>query len=396
MGGGMGVGGRGRKTTPHHEQRRTVRPEGSRFGSGRRVGSIELQQVSVWRGDRSVLENLDLVVADGERLALLGPSGAGKSTLLRAVAGIDPVARGRVRIDGRDVTDAPTRDRDLAMVNQQASLQPHLDVRRNVAFPLMVRHTDPAERDARVKAEARAFSLGGVLGRKPRALSGGERREVALARSLVRRVGALLLDEPFADTDGLRRSSLVTELIRIQEGYGVTLVCATNDQRVAMGLAHRCAVLNDGRIVQVARPTELFARPANVFVAGFLGTPPMNLLPGRVERAAGGVRVVAGPFRLQSFLPRVSDLVGMACTVGIRPTDLRYIRPGDVAALEEPVRAHAFLGGKVEVRLGTRGEELVAVLDRPAPEPGRLLRLGIDPADIHLFGPDGAAVSHGI
>jgi multiple sugar transport system ATP-binding protein len=368
------------------------------------VGRIELQSVTVTREGAMLLDRIELSVAEGERMAVLGPSGSGKSTLLRTIAGLeapDPPGPdrpdgGRVLFDGRDVTGLPPRDRDVSMVSQQAGLQPHLDVRRNMGFPLTLRRMAPEEVDARVEAEASAFSLGKLLRRRPATLSTGERHEVALARSLVRRASVLLLDEPVADQDGPRRASLVRELITLQEGYGVTLLVATNDQRVAMGLAQRCAVLDGGRIVQVGRPQDLFARPATVFVAGFLGSPPMNLMTGRVERAASGARIVAGPLRVRSFAPVVSDLVGTTCTVGIRPSDLHVAEPGSDAVLEEPVRSCAFLGAELEIRLGTADQELVATIARPGPGIGELVRLAVHPADIHLFGPDGVAITHGV
>ena len=360
------------------------------------MGSVELRGVCVSRDGRSLLDAVDLVVADGERLVLLGPSGSGKTTLLRALAGLDEVTAGTIWIDGRDVTRWPPRERDVGMVNQQASLQPHLDVAGNVGFPLRIRRTPKPEIDTRVAAEARSFSFRDRLTRRPATLSAGEQHEVALARSLVRKVGLLLLDEPLARADAPRRAVLLRELIAVQEGYGVTLLCATNDQRVAMGLANRCAVLDGGRIVQVGRPDELFARPASTFVAGFLGTPPMNLLPGRVERGVGGARIVAGPLRIPSFAPAVSDLAGANCTVGVRPSDLHRATDADVVTIEEPVRATAFLGAEIEVRLGGADGELVAHLDRPTPEVGELIRLGIDPAAVHLFDTHGGAVAHGV
>lgn len=360
------------------------------------MGHVELRAVSVVRDGEVLLDAVDVAVGDGERLAVLGPSGSGKTTLLRVVAGVQTADRGTVRIAGRDVTHAPARDRDVGMVDQAASLQPHLDVRRNVGFPLALRRVGRRERDARVEAEARAFSLRGMLRRRPNQISTGQRHEVALARSLVRRVGVLLLDEPFARTDPPRRTVLLRELVRVQEGYGVTLIAATNDQRVAMGLAHRCVVLDGGRVVQIGPPTELHARPANRFVAGFVGTPPMNFLPGRVERAASGVRVVAGPLRIRSFSPLVADLAGHGCVVGVRPTDLRAAGHDETITIEEVVRQAVSTGPAVEVQVGEPDAPLTASLAPPAPRLGALLRLAADPADIHLFDTTGAARAHGV
>ncbi len=363
------------------------------------MGSVHLYDLRVTKDGTEVLHGIDLRVDARERLAVLGPSGAGKSTLLRAVAGLDPVSGGQVVLDGRDVTDVPTRDREVSMVAQTAGLIRHLDVGQNVAFPLWVRGVEEAEREQRVEAEARAFSLRGILRRKPRTLSAGEQHEVALARSLVRRGGVLLLDEPFAQADAPRRGMLVQELIRIQEGYGVTLLLATNDQRVAMSLAHRCAVLHHGHLVQVATPTELYERPATTFVAGFLGSPAMNLLPGRIERLAGRIQIAAGPFRITSASPRISRWVDNDCTLGVRPHDLARATDDEVVVIEEVVRRSAFLGSEVEVAVGSSDDEadqVVAMLDRPAPRLGELLRLAVPPEKVHVFAPDGRIIAHGV
>lgn len=363
------------------------------------MGTVHLYDLRVTRNGGEVLHGIDLRIDAGERLAVLGPSGAGKSTLLRAVAGLDTVTGGQVVLGGHDVTSLPTREREVSMVSQTAALYRHLDVAGNVAFPLWVRGVEEEERDQRVAAEARAFSLGGLLRRKPRTLSQGEQHEVALARSLVRRGGVLLLDEPFAQADAPRRGMLVQELIRIQEGYGVTLLVATNDQRVAMSLAHRCAVLHHGRLVQVASPTELYAAPATTFVAGFLGAPPMNLLPGRIERVAGRAQVRAGPFGIPSVTPRLSRWVGSDCTLGVRPHDLQRAAGEELIVIEEVVRHQAFLGAQIEVAIGPSddpADHVVAMVDRPAPRLGELLRLSVSPDKVHVFAPDGQVITHGV
>lgn len=365
-------------------------------GEGSHVSSVQLMDLTVSRDGIPVLHGVDLEVADGERIALLGPSGAGKSSLLRAIAGFEEVTSGRILFDGADVTRLPTRERGLAMFAQDPALFHHLDVEANIAFPLSLRGIDAEERTRRVAAEARTFSLTRLLRRRPRTLSAGEAGEVALARSLVRRGTVLLLDEPLARTDGRRRSDLVGELIGVQEGYGVTCLLATNDGRVAMSAGQRCAVLHDGRLVQLGPPWELYQRPATAFVAGFLGTPPMNLLPGRIERIAGRTELVAGPFRVRSISPRLTPLAGGACTVGIRPADLRPASGDELIVVEEVVRRRVFLGADIEVAIGGPGDEVVARLPRPGPPPGALLRLTVDPADVHVFAPDGRALAHGV
>ncbi|MCC5948303.1 MAG: ABC transporter ATP-binding protein [Nitriliruptoraceae bacterium] len=363
------------------------------------MAQLELEGVTVSREGQRVLDGIDLRVDHGERLVVLGPSGAGKSTLLRTLAGLHRPQSGRIVLDGVDITQRSARDRDVAMVDQSATLQPHLDVGDNVGFPLAIRHMEEGEREQRVTAEARAFAFLGKLRRRPRTLSTGERHDVALARALVRRVGLLLLDEPFAHHDAPRTAELIRELIRTQEGYDVTLVASSNDQRIALGLAHRCVLLDRGRLVQVADTAELLARPATRWVAGFVGEPAMNLLEGRVDRAAGGVRIVAGPLRIVSFVPAITDLVGASVTVGVRPHHLVPVDPDasrpTPIALEEVVRASTFAGAVSEVHLGD-DPVVRASIPGPGPAVGSLLRLAIAPANVHVFDRDGRAVSHGV
>ena len=360
------------------------------------MSSVELRGVEVRRDGVPILRDICLTIPHGERFAVLGPSGSGKSTLLRTLAGVERVAGGEILFDDVDVTATPPRERNTAMVDQVATLLPHLDVARNVGFPLQVRDVADEEVGDRVRAEARAFGFLDRLRRRPRTLSTGQRDEVALARALVRRVGILLLDEPFAHHDAPRTSDLVRDLIATQQGYDVTLIVATNDQRIALGLTERCAVLQDGRVVQVDSPQGLFARPVNRFVAGFVGSPSMNLLPGRVEPARSGVRIVAGPLRLRSFAPAVTRLAGREVTVGVRPHDLRPLERGADPAIEEVVRKVVDAGSHVEVELGRHETELLAVIPRPAPRVGSLLALRLDPAAVHLFDGEGRAITHGV
>lgn len=363
------------------------------------MAKLELDSLTVGEGAARILHPLDLTVASGERLVVLGPSGSGKTTLLRAIAGVVTVSGGAITIDGRRVTHTAPRDRDVAMVDQQASLQPHLDVGDNVAFPLRLRRIADEEVTARVDAEARTFSLRRVLRRRPQTLSHGQRHEVALARSLVRRASVVLLDEPFAMTDPPRRERLLRELLEVQRGYGVTLIAATNDQRVAMLLGERLAVLEGGRLVQAGTTAELYAAPASSFVAGFVGSPPMNLVVGRVRAASSGVRVEAGPLRVRSFAPTVTDLAGRDVVVGIRPTDLAPDPTDAAVVVEEVVTRRAFLGSQVELGLAAPpGPDLTAVVDRDhAPQVGALVRLGVAPQRLHLFDPaTGAALAHGV
>lgn len=362
------------------------------------MASIELRDVTVNRGAHTLLDGVRLRVADGERVAILGPSGCGKTTLLRTVAGLETVRSGRVLLDDDDVTERHPRDRDLAMIDQEASLQPHLDVRRNLGFSLKLRRHPQAEIDERVAAEARAFSLRHLLARRPRALSGGEQHEVALARSLVRRASVLLLDEPFRRIDPDGRGRLLRELIRVQEGYGVTLLLATNDQRIALGIAHRLALLDGGRLVQVGAPDELYTRPGSTFAAGLIGTPPMNLLDGIVTRIDGQVHVQAGPLSVPTWSTEVTHQVGAPVTVGIRPHDVRLDPDPRGAALRLPVVRLEFQGAEVAVQLATGSEgRLVAMVRHPGPILDGQVGVRIDPADVHLFDPvRGTLITRGI
>jgi ABC-type sugar transport system ATPase subunit len=356
------------------------------------VARLELSAVGVVTDGTRVLEAVDLTVPDGTRTVVLGASGSGKTTLLRAVAGVTPVTSGRVWFDDRDVTDLPARDRDVAFVSQQGALQPHLDVGRNLGFALRLRRVPRAEEHSRVEAEARAFSLGGMLHRRPRTLSAGERHEVALARTLVRPSAVLLLDEPFAQIDAARRGVLRRELARVQEGYGVTLVATTNDPVTALALAQQIVVLEDGRVLQVGLPGELLARPASTFVAGLLLTPAMNLLPGRVEGAGAFTHLVAGPLRIPAA--RVPPGASRRVTLGVRPADVELGGRGP----DVPVRGRTFLGAEVELTVGRAGDPpIAAIVPRPAPEVGDRVRLRVAPERVHLFDPvTGFALVHGV
>lgn len=350
------------------------------------------------RGGSALLREVDLHVEDGQRLVLLGASGSGKTTVLRVIAGVQPVAKGTVCLDDQDVTSTPPQQRGLALVNQEGSLHPHLDVRGNLRFPLEVRGVKRHEVDARVDAEARAFSLTGLLRRRPSTLAEGERHEVALARSVVRTdQRALLIDEPFARVDATRRGALLRELITLQRGYAVTMVVATNDQRVAMGLAQRIAVLDEGRVLQVADPATMYDQPDNVVVAGTVGEPTMNLLPGRLDRSRGRVEVVADDLRIATWQPPVTRSTTETIWVGIRPTSLALTDQGGAGVLHGTVRRRAFLGHAVELWVDDGLQLVHAVVDPPGAEVGDAVRLAVKPAAVHVFDRlTGRAIAHGV
>lgn len=231
------------------------------------------------RGDRPAVDSFSLTVKDGEFLVLVGPSGCGKSTTLRMVAGLELPTSGKISISGKDVTNLPPKDRDIAMVFQNYALYPHMTVRENMAFALKLRGVKRAEIDRRVQAAAETLGLVDYLKRLPKALSGGQRQRVALGRAIVREPAVFLFDEPLSNLDAKMRVEMRAEIIRLHQRLGATMIYVTHDQTEAMTMGSRIVVMNEGRIQQVAPPLEVYERPANQFVATFIGTPPMNIFP---------------------------------------------------------------------------------------------------------------------
>jgi multiple sugar transport system ATP-binding protein len=307
-------------------------------------------------GTRAV-DALDLSIADGELMVLVGPSGCGKTTALRMVAGLEEVSSGAILIDGRPVTDVEPRDRDIAMVFQSYALYPHLSVYDNIAFSLKYRGTPKAEIRRRVSEAARILELEPLLTRKPRQLSGGQRQRVAMGRAIVRQPRAFLMDEPLSNLDAKLRVQMRSEIARLQRSLGVTTIYVTHDQTEAMTLGQRVAVLRHGVLQQVAPPQELYLRPANLFVASFIGSPEMNLLEVSLERGDGGPLACFGPHRLaigEAALrehPALERHLGRTVVLGIRPEDLEdaTLARGEGAVLEMPVELREELGSEVHV-----------------------------------------------
>jgi multiple sugar transport system ATP-binding protein len=254
------------------------------------MARIRFEGISKRFASQAVLAPLDLEIADGEFFTFVGPSGCGKSTLLGIVAGLEAASAGELHFDDERVDGLSPGARDVAMVFQSYALYPHLSVRENIAFPLRVRGVAPAEIGRAVDRVAEALGLASLLGRRPRELSGGQRQRVALGRALVRRPRAFLMDEPLSNLDARLRLEMREELKRLHEAHGVTTVYVTHDQEEAMALSQRIAVLNAGRIEQCGTPHEVYADPANLFVAQFLGSPPLNVLPAESAEVLLGVR----------------------------------------------------------------------------------------------------------
>jgi ABC-type sugar transport system ATPase subunit len=335
------------------------------------VAGIALEGLAkTYPGGQAAVRDVDLRIEHGELLVLVGPSGCGKSTLLRLLAGLETPTHGRILLDGRDVTGLPPQDRDLAMVFQSYALSPHMTVAGNLANSLRVRKLDRAAIEARVAAAAEALGLGPLLERYPGQLSGGQRQRVALGRALVREPAAFLLDEPLSNLDPGLRSAARTELLRLQRRLHATMVYVTHDQEEAMTLGSRVAVMRGGQLEQVAPPLDLYARPANVFVAGFMGTPPMNLLPA----GRAGVQAPEG------------------AVAGVRPHDV-LIGDGGLDATVDVVepRGHDSL---VHLRLDGPGSGVViAAIGGTPPAPGTRVRLGWRADRVHLFGRDGGRLT---
>ncbi|WP_326543753.1 ABC transporter ATP-binding protein [Pseudorhodoferax sp.] len=295
--------------------------------------TLELLSVrKVYDNGHVVLEEASFAVQPGELMVLVGPSGCGKSTLLRLIAGLEQISSGTLLLDGRMANKLASSQRDVAMVFQSYALYPHYTVAQNMGFSLKLRGAGAAEIEARVQQIAELLSLSHLLDRLPGQLSGGQRQRVALGRALVRNPKLFLLDEPLSNLDAKLRLSTRTEIGRLQRELGVSMIYVTHDQVEAMTLGHRIVVLNEGRIQQIATPAQLYAEPANTFVAGFFGSPPMNLFSGRLEGEGARCSLV-GAHGVLAMLGRGSgpvlarDQAGAAPVVGIRPEDLQPAAP---------------------------------------------------------------------
>jgi ABC-type sugar transport system ATPase subunit len=280
------------------------------------AGQVRFENIRKTHGPVVALKGIDLEIEPGEFFALLGPSGSGKSTTLRILAGLDMPTAGRVVVDGRDITSLPPSDRDVAMVFQSYALYPHMTVHGNIAFPLEMAKLPKDEIEPAVREAARKVKIDHLLDRKPGQLSGGQQQRCALARAIVRKAKLFLLDEPLSNLDAKLRLETRIELKKLQRSLGVTAVYVTHDQEEAMTLADRLAVFMEGEVRQVGRPSEVFARPNSVAVAGFIGSPPMNLLSGRYNEG----QVILANYRLRTTLQEGGS---RDVTVGIRPGAMR-------------------------------------------------------------------------
>ena len=349
--------------------------------------------------DRPSVDALNLEIADGEFLVLVGPSGCGKSTSLRMLAGLEDVNAGRILIGDRDVTDVQPKDRDIAMVFQNYALYPHMTVHDNMGFALKIAGTPKAEIDKRVREAAKILGLTEYLDRKPKALSGGQRQRVAMGRAIVRKPKVFLMDEPLSNLDAKLRVQTRTQIASLQRSLGVTTVYVTHDQTEALTMGDRIAVLKDGVLQQVGTPREMYDHPANDFVAGFIGSPAMNL--GQFTVKGDVATVGAAKIQLsKATLDAITPEDGGKVTIGFRPESLDVVSAQDEHSIPvrlsfvEELGSDAYIYGELvgaeesEAKLGS-GEDssqiIVRVPPRTAPEPGETVYVRIRPGQEHIF-----------
>jgi multiple sugar transport system ATP-binding protein len=348
---------------------------------------LRIDDVSKRYGGFTAVDRVSFSVADGEFVVLVGPSGCGKSTILRMIAGLEEVTSGDVLIGGRRVNDVPPRDRDVAMVFQSYALYPYKTVAENIAFPLRMRKEAGSSVEEKVSRVASILSLEQMLARYPRELSGGQRQRVAMGRAIVRDPSAFLFDEPLSNLDAKLRVVMRGQIKELQKRLSKTTVFVTHDQVEAMTMADRIVVLKDGVIAQIGAPLELYDRPANVFVAGFLGSPAMNFLAGRLE---GGGRFT-GPDGIELMLA-VPAPPGEA-TLGIRPEHLTIVGVDEPGAVVTEVAAIEPMGAEtvIVVRRGAT-EMLVSTRQRLPMAPGQRVGVVLDPGRLHLFDAEGMRI----
>ena len=347
------------------------------------MATLDLRGVRKSFGATQVLHGVDLSVADGEMVVIVGASGCGKSTLLRIVAGLEKPTEGRVIIGGEDVTAKGPSERDIAMVFQNYALYPHMTVFENMAYGLKIRGLPRADIRARVEQAAKMLEIGALLDRKPRQLSGGQRQRVAMGRAVVREPKLFLFDEPLSNLDAKLRVQMRAEIRRLQKRLGVTSMFVTHDQVEAMTLGDRLVVMHQGRAAQIATPMEVWSRPADTYVAGFIGAPSMNFLAGQLGSGGTAVTLKAGPVLALTDGAREGE--GRAVTVGIRPEHIVCTSAEDglpvTVDLVEPLGSETLVHGNLP------GGELMTVrlAGATAPLAGAVIRAKLPSESLHLF-----------
>ncbi|MDR1571821.1 MAG: sn-glycerol-3-phosphate ABC transporter ATP-binding protein UgpC [Clostridiales Family XIII bacterium] len=369
------------------------------------MSSISLRNVyKIYPGDVVAVSDFCMEIEDKEFIVLVGPSGCGKSTTLRMIAGLEDISKGELYIGDRLVNDVPPKERNIAMVFQNYALYPHMSVFRNMAFALELRKTPKDEIQRRVTEAARVLEIEHLLQRKPKELSGGQRQRVALGRAMVRSPSVFLLDEPLSNLDAKLRASMRTEISKLHKRLGTTFVYVTHDQTEAMTMGSRIVVMKDGLVQQTDTPQNLYDRPCNVFVAGFIGSPQMNFLDGELGRDEGGCFIDLGGDRLHidesAAEGRLEPYFGRQVRAGIRPEDIydedafwADPRDGGVPCAKSVIRADVEvsepMGSEVYLYLDYGGRRLTArVAPTTKSKAGDSVRVAIDTRRIHLFDPE--------
>jgi multiple sugar transport system ATP-binding protein len=353
------------------------------------MATVTFEKAQRWYpgADRPAVPGIDLEIGDGEFMVLVGPSGCGKSTTLRMLAGLEEVNQGKIYIGDREITHMPPKDRDIAMVFQNYALYPHMSVADNMAFALKMAKVSPEERKKRVAEAARILGLEEYLERKPKALSGGQRQRVAMGRAIVREPQVFCMDEPLSNLDAKMRVQTRTDIAKLQADLGVTTVYVTHDQVEAMTMGDRVAVMKDGILQQVDTPLKLYDSPVNLFVAGFIGSPQMNLLKAKSSD---------GQAKIGNYLvpvdPTAANKLGdqhTAITVGVRPESWRIVTAADgglpvTVTVVEELGADEFVYGNCDVE-GTPGNIIIRVSGRGQAHKGETIYVTTDPKDVHVF-----------
>ncbi|MAN45403.1 MAG: sugar ABC transporter ATP-binding protein [Hyphomonas sp.] len=348
------------------------------------MASIEIRQARKAYGTFEVLHGVSIDIPDGEFVILVGPSGCGKSTLLRMIAGLETISSGEIAIGNLVVNDLPPKKRDIAMVFQSYALYPHMTVAENMGFSLKLARRSKAEIDQKVGEAADILGLRPLLARKPAQLSGGQRQRVAMGRAIVRNPAVFLFDEPLSNLDAQLRVQMRSEIKALHQRLKTTTVYVTHDQVEAMTMADRIVVMNDGKVEQVGAPLELFDRPANLFVARFIGSPSMNMLDGRIESVNGVTTFVSGGFSLPLADSSAGD--GEEVVLGFRPEHLSLATPDCTAQLKAEVVVMEPTGTETLLNVAADGHSFLALFrERLEVRSGDEIMLSIDPSNVHLF-----------
>jgi multiple sugar transport system ATP-binding protein len=364
------------------------------------MAQVTLEGVTkIFPGGTVAVDHVDLEIADGELLVLVGPSGSGKTTVLRLTAGLEELTEGEIRIGDRVVNNLHPMDRDIAMVFQNYALYPHMTVAENIGFGLRLRHTPKREVRERVEQTASKLALTELLKRKPAQLSGGQRQRVAMGRAIVRDPAAFLMDEPLSNLDAKLRVQMRAEIQRLQNDLGTTTMYVTHDQVEAMTMGDRVAVMRDGRLIQVDTPQALYTHPADLFVAGFIGSPAMNFVRARLEGSNGSMVASFGSTRLELATPllpsSVAGRAGSDVIVGMRPEHLEIASGSDgrpvlraPVTLAEPVGSQTIVHLDLDCASIGDSDFCASLSSQSVCDRGETITLAVDPATLHFFDPE--------